>query len=217
MKWTKHAGADRVVRGSLGVALAVTASLLLGGCTAGGDAEAQDVAQADVAASPAATPSPKQATPRPASTPRSAPTTKAETPATAATREPAAKPTSVTKPKPKPTKKPAAPAKPAQGSYISASAWESNRGGYAGTDVVLFFHASWCPKCRDTDASARAGMPAGLTLVKVNYDASNSLRQAYGVTLQHTFVQVDAGGSRLKKWVGTYDDNSVAWVKAQTI
>jgi thiol-disulfide isomerase/thioredoxin len=83
--------------------------------------------------------------------------------------------------------------------------------------VVLFFHASWCPKCQDTDASAKAGMPPGLTLVKVDYDGANELRQKYGVTLQHTFVQVDDSGKALKKWVGTYDDNTVAWVKAQTV
>jgi thiol-disulfide isomerase/thioredoxin len=83
--------------------------------------------------------------------------------------------------------------------------------------VVLFFHASWCPKCRDTDSSAKSGMPSGLTLVKVDYDSATKLRQQYGVTLQHSFVQIDENANSLKKWVGTYDDNSVAWVKAQTI
>jgi thiol-disulfide isomerase/thioredoxin len=100
---------------------------------------------------------------------------------------------------------------------VSYADWNADRARYAGTDVVLFFHASWCPKCRDTEASAKSGMPAGLTLVKIDYDDATSLRQQYGVTLQHTFVQVDGSAKAIKKWVGTYDDNSVAWVKAQTV
>jgi thiol-disulfide isomerase/thioredoxin len=100
---------------------------------------------------------------------------------------------------------------------VTYAQWEGDQSAYAGTDVVLFFHANWCPKCRDTEASAKAGMPSGLTLVKVDYDDATSLRQRYGVTLQHTFVQIDGSGRSVKKFVGTYDDNSAAWVKAQTV
>ncbi len=70
-------------------------------------------------------------------------------------------------------------------------------------DIVLFFRASWCPTCRAVDADIRANMgkiPATLTILDVNYDASAELKKKYGVTYQHTFVQVDAQGALIKKW-----------------
>jgi thiol-disulfide isomerase/thioredoxin len=144
---------------------------------------------------------------------KAAPSESIRTPAVSSARSPEAKPAA--SPRPKPSRSTAAASAP--GAYLDYAAWNAKRASYSSSDVVLFFHASWCPKCRDTEASAKAGMPAGLTLVKVDYDAANDLRKKYGVTLQHTFVQIDEGGNALKKWVGTYDDNGVAWVKAQTV
>lgn len=76
----------------------------------------------------------------------------------------------------------------------------------ASEDVVLFFRATWCPTCRAVDADIRANIsaiPAGLTILDVNYDSSSALKQKYGVTTQHTFVQVAADGTLIKKWTGS--------------
>ncbi len=73
-------------------------------------------------------------------------------------------------------------------------------------DVILFFKASWCPSCRALDANIKANLdqiPAGLTILEVDYDSSTALRQKYGVTTQHTLVQVDASGTLIQKWSGT--------------
>lgn len=73
-------------------------------------------------------------------------------------------------------------------------------------DVVLFFKASWCPSCRALDANIKANLdqiPAGLTILEVDYDSSTALRQKYGVTTQHTLVQVDVSGTLIQKWSGT--------------
>ena len=81
--------------------------------------------------------------------------------------------------------------------------------------VVLFFHAPWCPTCRDANLNfENSATPEGLTLLKVDYDSSNELKKKYGVTYQHTFVQVDKDGNLLKKWNGSknYDE-----IKAQQI
>ena len=71
--------------------------------------------------------------------------------------------------------------------------------------VVLFFKASWCPTCRTLDADIKANMasiPAGVTILEVDYDKSGDLKQKYGVTMQHTLVQVDAQGNLITKWSG---------------
>jgi thioredoxin 1 len=73
-------------------------------------------------------------------------------------------------------------------------------------DVVLFFRASWCPTCRAVDANIKANLskiPPSLAILDVNYDDSTTLKQKYGVTYQHTFVQVDKDGTLIKKWSGS--------------
>jgi len=76
--------------------------------------------------------------------------------------------------------------------------------------VVLFFHASWCPTCRTLDSSLKnSGVPAGVNILKVDYDSSTDLRQKYGVTYQHTLVQVDSNGDLINKWTGSPDINSI--------
>lgn len=73
-------------------------------------------------------------------------------------------------------------------------------------DVVLFFRAGWCPTCRAVDADIKANLgkiPSSLTILDVNYDDSTALKQKYGVTYQHTFVQVDKDGNLIKKWSGS--------------
>jgi len=73
-------------------------------------------------------------------------------------------------------------------------------------DVVLFFRAGWCPTCRAVDADIKANLskiPSSLAILDVNYDNSTALKQKYGVTYQHTFVQVDSNGNLIKKWIGS--------------
>ena len=74
---------------------------------------------------------------------------------------------------------------------------------------ALFFHASWCPKCRALDEDLLAeGAPDGLTVFKVDYDSRTDLRQQYGVTLQTTIVFVDDAGGKISSVV-LYEDPSV--------
>lgn len=102
------------------------------------------------------------------------------------------------------------PATPA-GAYLDWSEYDADRAAYAQSDVVLFFHASWCPDCRATDESlVTGGVPDGLTVVKVDFDDSTDLRRQYGVTIQHTFVLVEPDGNQLKKWTGTFTGADIA-------
>lgn len=71
--------------------------------------------------------------------------------------------------------------------------------------VVLFFKASWCPSCRALDANIKSNLsaiPARTHILEVDYDASAEMKKKYGVTSQHTLVQVDATGNLIAKWQG---------------
>lgn len=73
-------------------------------------------------------------------------------------------------------------------------------------DVVLFFHASWCPSCRglNMDIEKNLGaIPAGVSILKTDYDTESELKKKYGVTYQHTLVQVNADGTMISKWSGS--------------
>lgn len=99
------------------------------------------------------------------------------------------------------------------GSYIALADYEADQAAYADTDVVLFFNAEWCSTCkiaRDNIQSDLAAIPSGLTIVVVDFDTANELRQQYGVTVQHTFVQVDADGNELAKWSGSVTADEIA-------
>jgi thiol-disulfide isomerase/thioredoxin len=67
---------------------------------------------------------------------------------------------------------------------------------------VLFFHASWCPKCRALEEDIEASqIPDNVTIFKVDFDTATALRQQYGVTQQTTIVYVDDDGAALAKGV----------------
>jgi thioredoxin 1 len=103
----------------------------------------------------------------------------------------------------------------AKGAYVSYADYQASMAMYAGSKVVLFFHAPWCPDCRATDtALTGTGVPDGLVVVKVDYDTSTELKQRFGITQQHTFVQLDKAGAAAKKWTGSKDG---AAIKAQTV
>ena len=95
------------------------------------------------------------------------------------------------------------------GGYIDYATYQADPAAYSGGDVVLFFNASWCPTCKEAASNlSGAAYPAGLTVVSVDYDDNTGLRREYGVTVQHTFVQVDPSGNEIAKWTGstTLDD-----------
>jgi len=75
-------------------------------------------------------------------------------------------------------------------------------------DIVLFFHATWCPYCKELNDDINASLsdiPANLTILKTDYDTYTSLKQKYGVTVQHTLVQVDSAGNLIAKWSGSFN------------
>lgn len=66
--------------------------------------------------------------------------------------------------------------------------------------IVLFFHASWCPSCKalESDIVAHAdSIPAGVEIYKVDYDTATALKRQYGITVQHSIVEITASGEAL--------------------
>lgn len=84
-------------------------------------------------------------------------------------------------------------------------------------DVVLFFHATWCPSCKALDNAINKdieSIPGNLTILKVDYDNATELKKKYGVTTQHTLVQVDADGNMIQKKLGGNRLSDITgWVK----
>lgn len=92
----------------------------------------------------------------------------------------------------------------------------------SGKRRVLFFYASWCPTCRSADPNFQANMnliPEDVVLLRVNYndpqtdDEEKALAKTYGITYQHTFVQVDSLGKAVLRWNGGEINELLAKVK----
>ena len=99
---------------------------------------------------------------------------------------------------------------PATGTYTAYSEAALSE---AQGQKVLFFHASWCPQCRSIESGIEAqGVPEGYTILKVDYDTNQDLRDQYGVTLQTTFVKLDENNNELSKFVA-YDEPTFEAVK----
>jgi len=88
---------------------------------------------------------------------------------------------------------------------------------------VLFFYASWCSTCRPADADFEKNIdliPADLVIIRVNYDdpetdaEEKALASQYGITYQHTFVQIDAQGNVVTKWNGGQFNELLASLKS---
>ncbi|USN54986.1 MAG: thioredoxin family protein [Candidatus Peribacteria bacterium] len=60
-----------------------------------------------------------------------------------------------------------------------------------GKQVVLYFHADWCPTCQVLEKNIEKNngdMPVQQVILKVEYDTEKELKKTYGVTAQHTLV-----------------------------
>jgi thiol-disulfide isomerase/thioredoxin len=103
------------------------------------------------------------------------------------------------------------------GSYVTLADYNKDPSKYADSKKVYFFHASWCPICQGIDKEVSADMtkiPAGVTLIKTDFDSSTDLRQKYGVTTQYTFVQVDSSGNETAQWSATSLQKAIDGIKS---
>lgn len=74
-----------------------------------------------------------------------------------------------------------------------------------GQKLLLFFNASWCPSCRSTVKDIDTNkdkINSNITILSADFDKEVDLKKKYGVTMQHTFVEVDRDGNLIKKTTG---------------
>lgn len=76
---------------------------------------------------------------------------------------------------------------------------------------VLYFYASWCPTCIPANADFEKNVsmiPEDAVVIRVNYNdpdtdaEEKALATKYGITYQHTFVQIDSKGEVVTQWNG---------------
>jgi hypothetical protein len=84
-------------------------------------------------------------------------------------------------------------------------------------ETILFFYAAWCPECRAFEQAINSGeISDGVQVLRVNYDTESALKAQHQVTLQSTFVRVNAEGQQVSKWVGYGQDKSLGAIRDNT-
>lgn len=87
---------------------------------------------------------------------------------------------------------------------------------------VLYFYATWCPSCKKANEDFTANpnkIPEDVVVIRTNYNDPDTdqeekdLAKKYGITYQHTFVQVDLQGKEITKWNGGDTDELLANIK----
>lgn len=130
-----------------------------------------------------------------------------QSPTTPAASSPAPQPSATTDEGAEPSAPPEA-----RSGFVQYADYAADPAAFSAGPVVLFFHAGWCPKCQETKANLTtdpASLGDGVTVVEVDFDSENELRQRYGVTVQHTFVQVDGAGEKIAIWTGTFTGEDI--------
>ncbi len=76
---------------------------------------------------------------------------------------------------------------------------------------VLYFYATWCPSCKAANEDFTKNpdkIPEDVIVIRTNYNDPDTdqeekdLAKKYGITYQHTFVQIDSTGKEVTKWNG---------------
>lgn len=99
----------------------------------------------------------------------------------------------------------------ASGFYLSYEQCVTDPTVTAGTTQVLFFFDRNCPECVAADDEfALTGLPAGLTVIKVTWDAYPELQERFGVKEPGTFVQLNGLGEKVKAWQGSTNGQELA-------
>ena len=122
--------------------------------------------------------------------------------------------TTPTEPAPEPDSQPVAPENPVETTPSSGLYLDYTPAGFEqhqASQRWLYYHADWCPQCVKLDQDIRdnlAAIPAGVVILKLDYDNNRDLRARYRVNQQTTVVRVDDQGDLVKSY-GAYRSPSL--------
>lgn len=71
--------------------------------------------------------------------------------------------------------------------------------------TIYFFSSASCTSCAQAAKDFRdniSDLPAGMTIVTVNFDSATALKSRYNVNTAHTYVLIDESGKALSTWQG---------------
>lgn len=71
--------------------------------------------------------------------------------------------------------------------------------------IILFFHASWCPRCRLSEEvilESLNELTGGAVIFKADFDTEFELRKTYGITLQDNFLAISSEGNVVGTSIG---------------
>ena len=82
--------------------------------------------------------------------------------------------------------------------------------------VVLYFHANWCPLCKQIEQNIKenlADFPKGSKILEIDFDTELALRQEYGITVQATLLTLNADGEVIEKLSNPSNENLIAAIE----
>ncbi len=93
---------------------------------------------------------------------------------------------------------------PSSGTKVIFTTLDAAQAIAAKHPTVLFFAADWCPYCQADlrDINANGDRLGEVAIVVADYDKTAELKAKYGITVQNTYVQIDANGKQKAVWVG---------------
>lgn len=107
-----------------------------------------------------------------------------------------------------------------QGVYVNYTPEKLSQA--SGTRRILYFYANWCPTCKVANEDLENNfdkLPKDVSVIRVNYNDTDTdqnekdLAKKYGITYQHTFVQIDENGEALVTWNGGEIDELLTMIK----
>jgi thioredoxin 1 len=93
---------------------------------------------------------------------------------------------------------------PSSGTKVIFTTLDAAQALAAKHPTVLFFSADWCPYCQADlrDINANGDRLGDVAIVVADYDKAAELKAKYRVTVQNTYVQIDANGKQKAIWMG---------------
>jgi len=77
-------------------------------------------------------------------------------------------------------------------------------------NIILFFHADWCPTCKSFEEKVLTEtIPEDILILKVNYDTENELRKKYNIVTQTSFALVDNKWNLKKRFIWARDISDI--------